>query len=46
MKFGQLIDYSMRKIFLQKLYTKCGAETSPIPFSERMKIQHISGSTA
>ena len=28
MKFGQLIEYNMRNIFLEKLYTKCGGETS------------------
>ena len=38
MKFGQLIDYNMRKIFLEKLYTNCGGETSPIPFSEKLKL--------
>ena len=32
MKFGQLIEYNMRNIFLQKLSTKCGRETSPRPF--------------
>ena len=31
MKFGQLIEYNMRKICLEKLYTKCGGE-SPDPF--------------
>ena len=29
MKFGQLIEYNMRKIFLEKSYTKCGRETIP-----------------
>ena len=24
MKLGQLIEYNMRKIFLEKSYTKCG----------------------
>ena len=24
MKFGQLIEYNMRKIFLEKSYAKCG----------------------
>ena len=28
MKFGQLIEYNMRNIFLETLYTKCGGETS------------------
>ena len=38
MKFGQLIDYNMRNIFLEKSYTKCGGETSPRPFSEKLKL--------
>ena len=29
---GQLIGYSMRNIFLEKLYTKCGGEASPRHF--------------
>ena len=29
MKFGQLIEYKMRKIFLEKSNTRCGGE--PIP---------------
>ena len=32
MKFGQLIEYNMRNIFLEKSYTKCGGETFPDPF--------------
>ena len=32
MKFGQLIEYNMRIIFLEKLYTKCGGEPSLKPF--------------
>ena len=35
MKFVQLIECNMRNIFLEKSYTKCGAETSPKPFSEK-----------
>ena len=37
MKFGQLIECNMRNIFLEKLYTKCDRETSPRPFSEKLK---------
>ena len=37
MKFGQLIEYNMRIIFLEKSYTKCGKETIPRPFSEKPK---------
>ena len=29
MKFGQLMKYNTRNIFLEKSYSKCGAETSP-----------------
>ena len=29
MKFGQLIEYNMRNIFLEKSYIKCGGEASP-----------------
>ena len=34
MKFGQLIEYSMRNIFLEKSYTKRGGEASPRPFKK------------
>ena len=44
MKFGQLIEYNMRNIFLEKLYTKCGADTILRPFSMKIKIENISGS--
>ena len=40
-KFGQLIEYKMRNIFLEESYT---GKTSPIPFSKK-KIERISGST-
>ena len=35
--FGQLIGYNLRNIFLEKPYTKCGGETSPRPFFEKLK---------
>ena len=38
MKFGQLIECNMRKIFLENSYAKCGGETSPRPFSEKLKL--------
>ena len=38
MAFGQLIDYKMRSIFLEKSYTKCGRETSPRSFTEKLKL--------
>ena len=28
----------MRNNFLEKSYTKCGGETSPTPFSEKLKL--------
>ena len=44
MNFGQLREYNMRNIFLKKPYTKCDEETSPRPFSEKLKLR-IPGST-
>ena len=38
MKFGQLIERNMKNIFLRKSCTKCGGETSHIPFSEKLKL--------
>ena len=38
MKFGQLIEYNMRKIFLETSYTKCCGETSPRSFSGKSKL--------
>ena len=43
-KRAQLIQYSMKNIFLEKSNTKCGGETIPIPFPKKIKIEHISGS--
>ena len=34
-KFGQLREHNMRKIFLEKSYAKCGGETSPKPLSKK-----------
>ena len=34
-KIGQLIENSMRNIFLEKSYTKCGEEASPRTFSKK-----------
>ena len=36
MEFGQLIKCKIKNIFLQKLCTKCGGETNPRPFSEKL----------
>ena len=38
MKFGELIEYNMRNIFLETSYTKCGGETIPRPFSKKSKL--------
>ena len=38
MKFGQLIDYNMKKIVLEKSYRKGGGETIPRLFSEKPKL--------
>ena len=38
MEFGQLIEYNIRNIFLEKSNTKCGGETSPRLFSEKLKL--------
>ena len=32
LKFGQLVEHNMSNGFLEKLYTKCGAEANPRPF--------------
>ena len=39
MRFGQLIEYKMRNIFLEKSDAKYGGETSPRPFSEKLKLR-------
>ena len=38
MKFGQFIEYNMTNIFLEKSFTKYGGETSPRPFSGKLKL--------
>ena len=38
MKFGQLIEWNMKYIFLEKSCAKSGGETSPRPFSEILKL--------
>ena len=38
MKFGQLIEYNMRKTSDEKSYTKCGGETIPRTFSKKSKL--------
>ena len=38
MRFGQLIEYNLGKIFLEESYTKCGGETIPRSFFEKSKL--------
>ena len=38
MRFGQLIECNMRNIFIEKSNSKCGGQTSPRPFSEKLKL--------
>ena len=38
MEFDQLIEYNMKNIYLEKLYTEFGGETSFRPFSEKLKL--------
>ena len=37
MKFGQLIEYNMRNIFLRISYTNCNGDTIVRPFSKKSK---------
>ena len=41
MEIGQLIEYNMTNIFIEKSYTKCWGETSPRPFSGKLKNEYI-----
>ena len=36
MRLGQLVEYKVRHIFLEKSYTTCDAKTSPRPFSRKL----------
>ena len=38
MKFGQLMEYNIGNIFLEKSFTRCGGETIPRPFSRKSKL--------
>ena len=38
MKFGQLIEYNMTNMFLEKSYAKCGGETIPRPYSKKSNL--------
>ena len=37
-KFGQLLEYSMTNLFLEKSYTKCGGEAIPRLFSKKSNL--------
>ena len=37
--FGQLTEYNMTNIFLDKSYIKCGGEIIPRPFSKKSKLR-------
>ena len=39
MKFGQLIEYNMRNLCLEKWCKKCGGEVMSIPFHEILKFR-------
>ena len=38
MKFGQLTEYKIRNVFLEKLYKKYGGEASPGSFHKNSKL--------
>ena len=38
MNSGQLIEYNLRNIFLEKSYRKCGGETIPRTFFKKSKL--------
>ena len=38
MKFGQLIEYNMSNIFVEKSYTICAGQTIPRPLSKKSKL--------
>ena len=38
MKLGQLIEYNMKNIFVEKSYSKCAGETIPRPLSKKSKL--------
>ena len=38
MKFGQLIEYIMWNIFVEKSYRKCAGETIPVRLSKKSKL--------
>ena len=43
MKHGQLIDYNLRNIFLEKSHTKCDRETIDRSFSKKPNLSIFNG---
>ena len=41
MKFGQLIEYNLRNIFLEQSYAKCGGGANPSVVYKKIKNEHI-----
>ena len=41
MKFGQLIEYNMKNIFVEKSYTKCAGETIPGSLSKNQYLAYL-----
>ena len=39
MKIGQLIEYNIKNIFLEKSHSECCGETSLRPFSEKPNLR-------
>ena len=40
-KFGQLIEYNMRNIFLEKSYINCNGKASPRSFYKKSKYRNM-----
>ena len=38
MKAGQLVEYNLRNISIEKWYIKCGGKSIPRPFSKKLKL--------
>ena len=38
MRFGQIIEYNMRNIFVEKSYIKCVGESIPRPLYKKTKL--------
>ena len=44
MKYGQLAEYNIRNIFIEKPYVECGGKACPRKacFFQNIKVEHIS----